>query len=200
MKRRQYRQTSRARKAEETRLRIVEATIALHREQGAAATSISAIAERAGVQRLTVYRHFPTQQDVLNACTGLWGERNPPPDPAEWSNLSDPVQRTRWARTLIYAYYGKSADMLRSAYRDLYRMPELKAPMGRIQGYFDAVRDDLLKAWAPPQSLRRRLKAALGHALHFPTWDSLRARGLKGDEPVDVMLQWVRCLAHGEHP
>src|SRR5215208_5174558 len=80
---------------ERTRQRIVEATIELHETVGTARTTISAIAEKAGVQRLTVYRHFPDERALFTACRGHWSATNPPPDPATWTQSADPEERLR---------------------------------------------------------------------------------------------------------
>ena len=106
---RRYRLGERARQQEETRRRIVEATAELHAEVGPAATTISAIAERAGVQRLTVYRHFPEERQLFEACSALSEERHPSPDPAHWTDVADPRERTEAALGALYAYYAGDA-------------------------------------------------------------------------------------------
>ena len=70
----------RARRKAETRERIVEATVALHTSIGPARTTISAVAERAGVERHTVYAHFPDDGSLLRACSAHWEARHPSPD------------------------------------------------------------------------------------------------------------------------
>ena len=92
---RKYELKARAERQEETRRRIVEAAIDLHRTLGPAHTSFSAIAERAGVQRHTLYRHFPDERAMGLACSGLYSERNPLPDPAPWWQIEDPEARLR---------------------------------------------------------------------------------------------------------
>src|ERR671919_2710297 len=84
---RKYEKKRRAEQEAETRQRIVEAMVALHREVGPARTTISAIAERAGVERLTVYRHFPDERSLFEACTGHWRASHPPPDPGPWTQI-----------------------------------------------------------------------------------------------------------------
>src|ERR671916_2681939 len=102
---RKYDMKRRAERQEETRRRIVEATVELHQTVGMARTTISAIAEKAGVQRLTVYRHFPDERGLFSACTGLYMGANPPPDPASWTQVADPQERLRVALAEVYAYH-----------------------------------------------------------------------------------------------
>src|SRR5688572_29167088 len=109
---REYRKSKRAEKEEETRLRIVEAAVQLHGEVGGAGATATAIAERAGVGRVTYYRHFPDERSLLQACTGHYLGLNPPPDPRPWMEIGDPDQRTRTALEALYAYYGRTEKML----------------------------------------------------------------------------------------
>ncbi len=115
---RKYDMRRRAKRQEETRRRIVEATIELHETIGMARTTISAIAERAGVQRLTVYRHFPDERALFRACSGHWSAANPPPDPTSWTQISDPEERLRGALAAVYAYHRQTEPMISNVVRD----------------------------------------------------------------------------------
>src|SRR5438309_7399128 len=108
---RKYELKQRAQSQAETRQRIVEATVALHDSLGPSRTTISAIAERAGVQRLTVYRHFPDERTLFQACSSHWTSRNPKPDLATWAALDDPEERLRTALAEIYAFYRATEGM-----------------------------------------------------------------------------------------
>ena len=105
-RKRAYRKRRRAEQEEETRLRITEAAVDLHGSVGPARTTVSAIAERAGVQRATVYRHFPDEEALFAACSSHWAALNPPPDPAVWAEIADPDQRLRGALAELYSWYG----------------------------------------------------------------------------------------------
>src|SRR3954451_5643804 len=102
---RKYELKKRAERQAETRRRIVEATVQLHQEVGPSKTTISEVAERAGVQRLTVYKHFPDERSLLGACSAHWREHNPPPDPTGWAGIDDPDERLRGALTGLYGFY-----------------------------------------------------------------------------------------------
>src|SRR3954468_2933551 len=108
---RKYELKKRAERQAETRRRIVEATVQLHQEVGPAKTTISEVAERAGVQRLTVYNHFPDERALLGACSAHWVEHNPPPDPTEWVAIDDPDERMRTALSELYGFYEATEDM-----------------------------------------------------------------------------------------
>ena len=92
-----YRKRARAESEEETRLRITEAIMNLHEKVGPARTTVSAIADLAGVQRATVYRHFPDVEAQVDACSTHWLSLNAPPDPSAWPEIGDPDERLRVA-------------------------------------------------------------------------------------------------------
>ena len=115
---RKYEQKARAAGQEETKRRITEATVELHRTVGPARTTISAIAEKAGVQRLTVYRHFPDERDLLAACSAHWLGADPPPDITTWTD-------TPAALAELYAWYRRNEPMLANTARDAPSMPAL---------------------------------------------------------------------------
>src|SRR4051794_40838666 len=115
---RKYELKARAERQEETRRRITEATVDLHRTVGPARTTIAAIAERAGVQRLTVYRHFPDERSLFAACSAHWLAGDPPPDPGAWVAMTDPARRLRGALDELYAWYDRQEDMLVNTARD----------------------------------------------------------------------------------
>ncbi|MGH2948650.1 MAG: TetR/AcrR family transcriptional regulator [Solirubrobacteraceae bacterium] len=175
---RKYEQRQRARARLETRRRITEATVELHRTIGPARTTISAIAERAGVQRLTVYRHFPDERALFAACGELWSRESPPPDPAGWS---DPTE----ALTELYGWYRRNADVIGNVQHDAPAMPVL-AEVADYGPYLRACREALLSPGAT-----RRARAAAGHALEFSTWRSLTAQGLSDREAAALMSALV---------
>lgn len=192
MKKRRYRLRQRADQQLETRERIVEAAVALHQEIGPAATTISALAAKAGVQRLTVYRHFADENEIFEACSSKWLGRNPPPDPAQIGG-DDPPARTRAVLGELYEYYAATQGMWRSLYRDRATVTALEAPMARFDAYLEELARDLLAAWAPRRS--RGLRATIGHALEFTTWQSLAARGLDMKSMAALACAWIETAA-----
>src|SRR5436309_7541449 len=115
---RSYRKARRAELEEETRLRITESTVALHEERGPAHTSITAIAERAGVRRSTVYRHFPDEKALFAACSAHWMAANPIPDLARWAAIEDPDERLASAIAELYGHYRRTESMMENLIRD----------------------------------------------------------------------------------
>ena len=113
-----YRLQRRAERQAETRLGIARAAFELHKTVGPSRTTVSAIAERAGVQRLTVYRHFPDEEAILSACSTYAFEQDPPPDPSAWSEIEDPEARLRTALGVFYAYYRRNCQLYVNLYRD----------------------------------------------------------------------------------
>lgn len=180
---------------ERTRQRIVEATRALHEEVGPAATTITAIAERAGVQRLTVYRHFPDEGALIGACSSDWSEDHPLPEPSSWATLEDPVERLRAALGELYAYFRRGAPMLEQVIRDEEEVPELAEVMTPWWEYMREVAGGLAAGWGVEPSRQRVLRAAVGHALRFRTWQSLDAEGLTDEDAVELMVRFAHCAA-----
>jgi AcrR family transcriptional regulator len=186
---RKYQKKRRAERESETRQRIVEATVALHREVGPARTTISAIAERAGVERLTVYRHFPDERSMFEACTTHYATQVPGPDPAAWAEIEEPAERLRAALLAFYDYYRRAEDVLTHAVRDVPELPALAAVLRPQEEFVGRIRKDLVEVWGVEARRRARLGAAIAHALRFETWRSLaRAEGLKDGEAADLMV------------
>src|SRR5690349_24996667 len=115
---RTYRMSRRADSQAETRRRITESAVALHGTLGPAHTTMSAVAEHAGVRRSTLYRHFPDEASLFKACSAHWSARNPLPDPASWAAIADPDERLERALTDLYAFYGSVEQMLANLIRD----------------------------------------------------------------------------------
>lgn len=187
---RRYQMQQRALSQEETRARIVEAAVELHENPGPKATTISAIAERAGVQRLTVYRHFPDDAALFAACSSHWGASNPPPDPAVWAGIEAPEERVRAALTALYRYYRKSRGMLTSVLRDEADVPAVTQALSGFRAYLDGVVRDLGRGLAA-EGPRGPAMTTLRHAVQFQTWASL-AELCSGDkEAAALATGWV---------
>lgn len=190
MKKRKYQQTARAEQSRETRRQIVEATVRLHEALGPAHTSIKAIAEEAGVQRLTVYRHFPDEESLFQACTSHWLSQHPPPPVTE---AADPQTATEKTLLAVYRYYRQTERMWTVAYRDVEQVEALHAPMAQVEAYFDGMRDALLAAWQQGKAQKKPLSATLRHALRFATWQSLRQERLSDKKMTELVMSWLRC-------
>lgn len=190
---RKYEMKRRARRQEETRRRITEATVELHQALGPANTTISAIAERAGVQRLTVYRHFPDERAVLSACSSHYEAANPVPDVDPWTRIPDPEDRLRRALKETYAYHRRTEPMMAKVLRDAQmHTPTFEVTVPYLR-HWDRARYALVAGWGAEDQRLKRLLAALGHALDFWTWRSLvREQGLTDEEAIELMVGMVR--------
>jgi AcrR family transcriptional regulator len=188
--------TRRAEAEEHTRLRITESAVALHEEVGPAQTSISAIAERAGVRRSTVYRHFPDDDALFAACSAHWRAAHPPPDPEAWSSIADPAERTRTALDALYAFYARTEPMYVSLLRDEPLVPAVERRLRDFHGFIRTIQENLLAGRGLRGRRAQYVRAALGHVLAFPTWRSLtREQGLAHDEAVELMCRLVELSA-----
>ena len=198
---RTYRKKRRAEQQAETRQRIVEAMVALHREVGPARTTISAIAERAGVERLTVYRHFEDESAMFQACSAHFATEVPGPDPAAWAEVAEPVERLRAALLAFYDYYRRAEEMLVHAHRDAPQLPALAAVLSPWDDFVVRARDGLLEGWEAAEPGRVRLAAAIAHALRFETWRSLaRAEALGDAKAADLMVTLAGAAADFQAP
>jgi AcrR family transcriptional regulator len=192
---RRYEKRARAAQEQETRQRIIDAAIALHGTVGPARTTISAIAEHAGVRRATVYRHFPDERALMLGCSGAFQERNPPPDPATWASIDDPATRLAAALDALYGWYERVEPMFTAVLRDIEAMPiiaELQA--GRF-AYLAAVEDGLAAGWGARGKAATRLRATIGLALDFLAWRTLHERGLSRADAIEVMSSAVSAAA-----
>ena len=180
----------RAEQVDQTHQRIVEATVDLHGSIGPAATTIAGIAEKAGVTRLTVYRHFPDEEALFGACSAHWISRQQLPDPAAWAQIGDPVARLRAGLADLYRFYRAGAGMLANLYRDFDALPEAHRQVLRDSERHN--RDVLAAPFDGTGQSDRQMRAVIGHAISFWTWRSLCAdQGLSDSEAVQVMTAAV---------
>jgi AcrR family transcriptional regulator len=170
---RRYELRKRADAMEATRRRITEAAVELHGSVGPARTTITAVADRAGVQRQTVYRHFPTEDDLFTACSGHFAEAHPPPDVAAWSAIADPATRLTSALDELYAYYERTEAMYVNLFRDETLVPSVGARLPGFRAYLDGAADALTAG----HERNPMLAAAARHAVDFHTWRSLARDG-----------------------
>lgn len=192
---RRYELNQRAASQTATRERIVEATVELHDSVGPARTTISAIAERAGVQRLTVYRHFPDERSLFSACAGHWTAEFPVPDPSAWAAVGDPEERLRIALGEIYAFFRTTEGMTGNLLRDLPDSPVLQEVAAPFIAYWDTVREVLGRGWNARGAKRRLLRAVIGHAIEFETWRSLtRRERLEDRQAAEAMVSLARAV------
>jgi AcrR family transcriptional regulator len=188
---RKYELKERARRQEQTRLRIVEAAVDLHTSVGPAQTSISGIAERAGVERHTVYAHFPDDLSLFRACSGHWAATNPMPDLTTLAAISDPARRLRRALSEMYTWYESVGDDLALFFRDASVQPALAEVLGEMTSEFSTLADAVSQGW--PR--RKVVRAAIGHALELETWRSLvRKQELSRAQAVDAMTRLVSSV------
>ena len=189
---RTYRKARRAELEEATRRRITESAVALHERLGPAKTSITAIAERAGVRRSTVYRHFPDEEALFAACSSHFRALNPPPDLTGWAEIDDPKDRTASALRELYAFYGRTRRMYVSLFRDETLVPAVGLRLRDFYGYLQAAQDVVLAGRNLRGGAKQRTRAAIGHALAFSTWRSLtQEQGLTADDAATLMCRLV---------
>ena len=185
-KKRAYVKAARAESEAETRTRIVEAVVALHEELGPVRTTVKAIAERAGVQRLTVYRHFPDEEHLFAACSARWNERIPLPDLAA-IEASDPRRRARELLIALYRYYRAAAPMLEKVLADAPQIPAVRAQLAPFGEYLEKYIAELARGWRGRSS--RRL-TTLRHAVQFTTWQSLATLTKDDREAAELVMGW----------
>ena len=174
----------------ETHRRITMAGIDLHGTLGPSRTTMSAVAKRAGVERRTLYRHFPTESDLFEACSTHYFAANPWPDLADWRAIRDPRRRLERALDELYAYYERNEAMYTNLFRDEQLLPTVRETFKGFRAYLGQANDVL----ARDRPRRRSVKVALRHALGFYTWHSLvREGGLSRAQAVKLMVALVEA-------
>jgi AcrR family transcriptional regulator len=192
---RKYELKQRAAEMGATRLRITEAAVELHGTVGPARTTLSAVAKRAGVQRHTVYRHFPTEADLLGACSSHYITANPWPDPDPWRAISDPHQRLARALQELYAYYEHTEPMFSNVLRDAELVEALRPTLVPLQAYLAEAAEILTAGWPTRGRRRHVLAAALRHAVDFQTWHSLTTNGITRSNAAKLITALVEAAA-----
>jgi AcrR family transcriptional regulator len=187
---RTYTLKRRAEQQAETRLRIVEAAIDLHSTVGPARTTFTMVAERAGVQRHTLYAHFPDERSLLQACSGLHLERQPLPNAEEWRGIGDRDERLRTGLAALYGWYERNESLAGCILRDI----EVNEAVREIAGLRIVPRIVACEQ-VLGDGLGERQNAILHVALSYHTWRSLlRESGLTSRGAVDVMAEAIGCV------
>jgi len=194
--RRKYELKKRAGEMAETRRRITEAAVELHGTVGPARTTLSAVAERAGVQRHTVYRHFPSEEALFGACSAHYFTAHPWPDLEAWRAIRDPHQRLARALDELYAYYERTEPMFSNVLRDAELVDAVRPTLVPLEGFLAEAAEILAAGWPARGRRRRVLAAALRHAVDFQAWRSLAADNrVTRTEAVELVTALVEAAA-----
>lgn len=189
---RKYEKKARAEAEAQTRLRITESAVELHGSLGPARTSMSAVAEHAGVRRSTLYRHFPDEAALFGACSAHWAEANPPPDISRWAEIEDPNERLGLALDEMYAYYRRAGGMIDKLLRDEKAVPVVAEKFAPYHQFLAMAAEILARGRGLRGNAAKRTRAAIGHALAFRTYQDLtEAQGLDDDQAAELMSALV---------
>lgn len=196
---RPYRMQRRAESQRETHRRITESAVELHGTVGPARTSMSAVAEHAGVRRSTLYRHFPDEAALFEACSAHWAAANPPPDLGAWGAIAGAEERLAAALSELYGFYRRTEAMLENMYRDAATEPLVQERFGAYRFYFEAACEALMQGRKLRGAAKTRTRAALGHAIAFSTWKSLvREQGLDDAQAIALMAALVAAASSAQ--
>ena len=189
---RKYEKKRRAEAEAQTRLRITESAVELHGSLGPARTSMSAVAEHAGVRRSTLYRHFPDEVALFGACSAHWATENPPPDISRWEKIGDPAERLDLALGEMYAYYRRAGGMIDMLLRDEKAVPIVAEKFAPYHQFLAIAAEILMRGRGLRGNAAKRTRAAIGHALAFRTWQDLtEAQGLNDAQAVQLMATLI---------
>jgi AcrR family transcriptional regulator len=195
---RRYQLRKRADAMQDTRRRITEAAVELHGSVGPARTTLSAVAERAGVQRQTVYRHFPTDDDLFDACSGHFAASHPLPDLEAWRAVADPAERLGVALDELYAYYEGTEAMYANLLRDASLVAPVESRLAPFRSFLDDAAHVLAAGWGARGGRQTLILAAARHAVDFHTWHSLaRDGGVRRAGVVELASAMVGRAARG---
>jgi AcrR family transcriptional regulator len=190
---RKYELKKRAEQMGETRMRITEAAIELHGTVGPSRTTLSAVAERAGVERRTLYRHFPNEAELFAACSTHYFATNPWPDPANWRAIRDPQQRLEHALHELYAYYERTEPMFSNVLRDAEFVDFARDAVAPLHAYLEEAAEILMSGRQVRGRRRQLLRGAVSHALAFSTWHSLSTSGIGRSDAAKLMTAFVEA-------
>jgi AcrR family transcriptional regulator len=196
---RTYHMQRRAESQQETHRRITESAVELHGTLGPSRTSMSAVAAHAGVRRSTLYRHFPDEAALFDACTAHWAAANPPPDLNSWSPIDDVDERLAVALRGLYAFYGRTELMLANMIRDEETVPLVRERFAAFRGYLGMAQDTLLAGRKLRGAAKRRTQAAIGHAIAFSTWRSLVGEQGLDDAGAVKLMGLLVAVAEQKH-
>jgi AcrR family transcriptional regulator len=193
---RKYELKARAESQARTRERIVQATMELHKEVGPAKTTVAEIARRAGVQRLTVYNHFPEDIELFGACQAHWMGLHPLPDFSAALSLQDPSERVRFVLRSYYGWYRETEPMAEKVQRDRWAVPELNALMEKTaDARLAQLTDTLAKGFRLRGRAANRQRALIRLALDFWTWRRLNREGFDDTRAAELMTDTLAAPA-----
>jgi AcrR family transcriptional regulator len=178
-----------------THLRITEAAIELHGTVGPSRTTMSAVAARAGVERRTLYRHFPSDADLFAACSSDYFTANPWPELDSWRAIRDPQQRLERALDELYAYYERTEPMFSNVLRDAELVDFARDAVAPLHAYLEEAAEVLAVGRMARGQRRQLVGGALRHALAFSTWRSLSANGIGRPDAAKLMTALVEGAA-----
>jgi AcrR family transcriptional regulator len=162
---------------------------------------VAEVARRAGVERPTVYRHFPDEVSLLRACQQHWLEATPPPDFGAWTTIADPEERVLRAFAELYPFYRRGSAMMDNLLRDAARSPAVREVLLPVYGALEDAARILLAGFTVSDAIRRVLVVAVRHALAFETWKSLTDAGARDDdEAAHLMAGFVISVAASPSP
>jgi AcrR family transcriptional regulator len=190
---RKYELKKRAEQVATTHRRITDAAIELHGSVGPSRTTLSAVAERAGVERRTLYRHFPTEADLFAACSTHYFATNPWPDLRDWRRIRDPRQRLERALDELYAYYERTESMLSNVLRDAELVDFARDAVAPLHAYLDEAAEVLTVGRNVRGRRRQRLRGTLRHALAFSTWRSLSTNGIGRSDATKLIAALIEA-------
>ena len=198
---RRYELKKRAEDMAATHRRITEAAIELHGSVGPSRTTLSEVARRAGVERRTLYRHFPTEADLFAACSSHYFAAHPWPDLDAWRAERDPDRRLALALDELYAYFERTEPMLANVLRDAELVAFARDAVAPLDAYLEAAAEVLLAGRGARGRRRRLLAGAIRHALAFSTWRSLWSNGIGRADAVRLVVALVdRAAAPQRRP
>jgi AcrR family transcriptional regulator len=192
---RKYELKKRAEQMGQTRLRITEAAIELHGTVGPSRTTLSAVADRAGVERRTLYRHFPNEADLFAACSAHYFAANPWPELGDWRAIRDPQRRLERALDELYAYYERTEPMFSNVLRDAEVVDFARDAVAPLRAYLEEAGEILITGRRVRGRTRQVLRGALRHTLAFSTWRSLSSNGIGRSDAVKLMTAAVEAAA-----
>jgi AcrR family transcriptional regulator len=190
---RKYEMTRRSVAVGQTRARIVAATVAAHRDLGIDATSWDEIARRAGVGVGTVYRHFPSLDQLLPACGEVVARTLALPAAEGIPNLFAGASgaRMRIGRLVaeVFGIYQRGAPFIDNIRRERHQLPQLEAYHQQIEDTLDALAREALRPLTPSRQASQAVRALID----LSAWRAFTDQGFTTEQAIEIVSRLIEC-------
>ena len=189
---RKYTMDKRKAAMEETRQRILEATLALHSEKGIFGTSWQDIAHRADVSVGTVYKHFPSLDELVPACGELMYAITRPPSledaPEIFAGAHSLEERLERLISELFDFYERGAPYIETDFQER-QLPMVQEWEAHMRATIAGLVREALHSVGPDE----RTVQGVSALLNFSTFKSFMDRDIQKEQAEEIMNEVLLC-------